>query len=401
MSWRDTFALALEALLGNKLRAGLTMLGMIIGVGAVVLLVSIGNGARNYITSEFEGLGSNLIIINPGKTDKKGGFGPPMSGKRKLTLSDVEALKRQALNLDGVTGIMFGAVSVKYGDRVHNISTMGTNEQLVNIFNFKVQYGSFFSHDEDEAGRRVAVLGYGIAQNLFGDDNPLGKQIKINESEHRVIGVLQKQGSSLGFNMDEISFIPTRSAMRVLNNDNLMGLRARARAKVSVDDAVKETTEILKARRNGEEDFTVLTQASLLDTMNTILGMLTFVLGGIAMISMVVGGIGIMNIMLVSVTERTREIGVRRAVGARRKDVLRQFIAEAIALSIVGGFIGLVGSASLTYIVYFAVPKFDMRAPVWIMIPAFLISTVVGIVFGVWPARKASKIETIDALRYE
>lgn len=402
MRWREVFYLAFEALISNKLRAGLTMLGMIIGVGAVVLLVSIGNGARNYILHEFQGMGTNLISIQPGKTDKKTGFGPPMGGSRKkLTLMDVESLSRQGLNLEAVSGIIFGAVNVKYGESSHNVSMLGANDQLIKLFNFKVQFGAFFSHEEDEAGRRIAVLGYEVAGRLFGDENPLGKQVKINESEHRVVGVLTRQGQSLGFNMDEIVFTPTRTAMRVLNEDKLTGIRAKARSKVSVDDAVQEITEILKLRRNGEVDFTVLTQFSLLATLNTILGMLTTVLGGIAMISMVVGGIGIMNIMLVSVTERTREIGVRRAVGARRSDILKQFIAEAVALSIVGGLIGLLGSAALTYIVYFAVPSFDMRAPVWILGPAFLLSTGVGIVFGVWPARKASHIETIDALRFE
>ena len=398
----EIIILAYEALISNKLRAGLTMLGMIIGVGAVVLLVSIGNGAKNYITHEFEGMGSNLIIINPGKTDKKGGFGPPMSSvKHKLSIHDVESLERFAFNLDGVTGIVFGSGSVKAEGQTNNVNIMGTRDTLTRIFNIKIGQGAFFSHEEEEAGRRVVVLGYNIAHNLFGDESALGKLVKVNDSEHRVVGVTQKAGETLGFNMDDIAMVPTRDAMRIFNDDKLMGIRAKAKARVSVDDAVQEVKDILKLRHNGEEDFTVLTQVSMLATMNTILGMLTFVLGGIAMISMLVGGIGIMNIMLVSVTERTREIGIRRAVGARRKDVLRQFIAEAIVLSLVGGLIGLVGSASITYIVYFAIPKFDMRAPAWILFPAFGISSVVGIVFGVWPAHKASKIETIEALRFE
>jgi putative ABC transport system permease protein len=170
---------------------------------------------------------------------------------------------------------------------------------------------------------------------------------------------------------------------------------------VSIDDAVAEITEILKRRHNGQEDFTVVTQVSMLDSMNTIMGMLTYVLAGIAMISMLVGGIGIMNIMLVSVTERTREIGIRRAVGARRSDVLRQFLVEAISLSCLGGMIGLLGSVSLTYLVWIALPKFDMRAPLWVLFPAFGLSVGTGVIFGVWPARKAARLETIDALRYE
>ncbi|MGZ3699978.1 MAG: ABC transporter permease, partial [Bdellovibrionota bacterium] len=309
--------------------------------------------------------------------------------------------EKQALNLEAVTGIVFGAGSIKTPDHTVNVSILGANEKLVRIFNIKVNQGGFFSKEEEESGRRVAVLGYTVARNLFGDENALGKLVKINESEFRVIGVTEKTGESLGFNMDELAFIPTRPAMRVFNEDKLFGIRSNAKSKVSVDDAVEEIKTILKARHNGEEDFTVTTQTGMLDTMNTILGMLTFVLGAIAMISMLVGGVGIMNIMLVSVTERTREIGIRRAVGARRTDILKQFIAEAIALSITGGMAGLVGSTTLTYLVWFFVPKFDMRAPVWILGPAFLMSSVIGVAFGVWPAFKASKIETIEALRFE
>ncbi|MGK5085972.1 ABC transporter permease [Bdellovibrionota bacterium FG-2] len=401
MPLTEVLLLALESFRGNKMRSGLTMLGMIIGVGAVVLLVSIGNGAKNYITHEFEGMGTNLLVVQPGRTDKKMGLGPPMgSAKEKLTLGDVEALERQSFNLDAVTGILFGAGTVKFEDRTVNINVLGANDKLTKILNISIGQGTFFSADI-EYGRRVVVLGFEVARRLFGDADPLGKLVKINDSEHRVIGVTHKTGQSLGLNLDDIAFIPTLSAMRIFNEDKLFGIRARAKAKVSVDDAVAEMTEILKVRHRGEEDFTIVTQYSMLQTMNTILGMLTFVLGGIAMISMVVGGIGIMNIMLVSVTERTREIGIRRAVGARRKDVLRQFIVEAIALSLVGGMIGLLGSVTITYIVYWFVPRFDMRAPLWVMWPAFLLSMGTGVIFGVWPARKAARIETIEALRYE
>jgi len=402
MPIRETIFLAIEAVLANKLRSALTMLGLIIGVGAVVLLVSIGNGARNYITHEFEGLGTNLILVQPGRTDSKSGLGPPIrSAKQKLTLADVEALDQQATNLDAVTGIMFGTGTVKSQDNSISVNIFGSNDRFIRIFNMQVGQGSFFSREEEDTGRRVAVLGYNSAKQLFGDTNPLGRLVKINESEHRIEGVMKKSGESLGFDMDNLVFIPTRPALRIFNEDKLFGIRARAKSKASVQDAVEEIRAILKQRQNGEENFTIETQVSILETMNTILGMLTYVLGGIATISMIVGGIGIMNIMLVSVTERTREIGIRRAVGARRVDVLRQFLAEAVALSVTGGLIGLSGATLLTYIVYWALPKFDMRAPVWILLPAFLVSAVIGIVFGVWPAYQASKIETIDALRYE
>ncbi len=402
MSLREVFRLAFESLLSNRLRAGLTMLGMIIGVGAVVLLVSIGNGAKNYITGQFESLGTNFIVIQPGKRESKSGFGPPMGmAKQKLTLGDVDALEKTGMNLDAVSGLMFGNGAAQANDKKKNISIMGTNEQFNRIFKLDLQFGEYLSKEEADNGRRVAVIGFNIASELFGAEAAVGRQIKLNDVEHRVIGVVHRSGEKLGLNIDEMAIVPTRSAMRIFNEDKLFGIRAKSKSKVSLNDAVSEIRDILKARHNGEEDFTVVTQSAMLDTMNTILGMLTYVLGGIAMISMLVGGIGIMNIMLVSVTERTREIGIRRAVGARRADVLRQFLYEAIVLAVTGGMLGLMGSAGITYLLYWAIPSFDMRAPVWILVPAFLLSVVIGVVFGVWPARRAAQIETIDALRFE
>lgn len=400
MPLSEILLLSFESFFANKLRTGLTMLGMIIGVGAVVLLVSIGNGARNYITSEFEGLGTNMIMIQPGKSDKRT-FGPPVGGaKEKLTEADVEAVERQALSVEAVTGIVFGTGQIKYLDRSSNSMVLGSNDKFPRIINLKIRNGEFFTSESD-VGRRVAVLGANVARDLFDEEEAVGKLIKINESDYRVIGVTAKAGQSLGLNMDDMVFVPVRAAMKLFNEDKIMGIRARAKSKVGLDDAVAEITEIIKARHNGEEDFTVLTQLSMLQTMNTILGMLTYVLGGIAMISMVVGGIGIMNIMLVSVTERTKEIGIRRAVGARQVDILKQFIVEAVCLSVFGGMIGLLGSVSLTYLIYFIAPKFDTRAPLWIVIPAFFVSAATGVLFGVWPARKAARIETIEALRFE
>jgi putative ABC transport system permease protein len=223
----------------------------------------------------------------------------------------------------------------------------------------------------------------------------------MNESEFRVVGVLDEMGDKLGLNFDELGFIPTQAALRLFNDDKLFGIRAKASSRVGVDDAVAEITEILKERRDGEEDFTVITQVSMMESMNTILDMLTYVLGAIAAISMVVGGIGIMNIMWVTVVERTQEIGIRRAVGARRRDILQQFLAEAVALSMLSGFLGVGGALVITYGLHFFFPSFDMRAPLWILIPAFLVALVVGVAFGVGPAWRASRIETLDALRYE
>jgi len=245
------------------------------------------------------------------------------------------------------------------------------------------------------------VIGRNIAQDLFGDDEPLGRSIKLNESEFKIVGVLAPMGNKVGLNFDELAFIPTQAALKLFNEDKLFGIRATASSREAMDDAVAEIAEILKERRDGEEDFTIITQISMMESLNTILSMLTYVLAAIAAISMVVGGIGIMNIMWVSVVERTQEIGIRRAVGAQRRDILQQFLAEAIGLSVLSGGVGVGGATILTYALHILLPSFDMRAPWWIVIPAFLLALLVGVVFGVAPAWRASRIETLDALRYE
>lgn len=402
MSLREIFRLSIESLMGNRFRAGLTMLGMVIGVAAVVLLVSIGNGAKQYILNEFEGMGTNLIIVQPGKTDRKGSFGPPMgSSQRKMAVADVVAIEKRAFNIEAVTGVVFGTATVKYEETTSNVNLFGSNDLFISIINLKVGKGQWYSREEDDYGRRVVLLGHDVAINLFGNEEPIGRTVRINQGEFKVIGVMAGSGNKLGMNFDQFVFVPTHAAMRLFNDDKLFGIRAKAKSRAGVDDAVEEIRQILKDRRNGEEDFTIITQGALLGSMTTILNMLTYVLGAIAAISMLVGGIGIMNIMLVTVAERTAEIGVRRAVGARRVDILKQFLAEAITLSMIGGMLGLLLAVSVTSVAYWFLPSFDLRAPLWIMAPAFAVSVMIGVLFGVWPARKASRIETLDALRFE
>lgn len=402
MQYKEILRMSVESLLAQKLRTSLTVLGMVIGVGAVVLLVSLGEGAKKYVLREFEGLGTNLIVVQPGKSDKKTHLGPPIgAAQRKMTTADVAAIERKALNLEAVSGLVLGTVSVRYEDAISNITVFGSNEQFPHIITLLMGQGSFFTREEDEYGRRVVVLGKNIAQQLFGDDDPIGRAVKLNESEFRVVGVLAPMGDKLGLSFDELGFIPTEAALKLFNEEKLFGIRAKASSRVSVDDAVAEITEILKERRDGEEDFTVMTQVSMMESMNTILSMLTYVLAAIAAISMLVGGIGIMNIMWVSVVERTQEIGIRRAVGARRRDILQQFVAEALGLSLLSGGVGVGGAVLITYVLHFFFPAFDMRAPLWIVLPAFILALLVGGIFGVGPAWRASRIETLDALRYE
>ena len=398
----ESSKLALEALWSNRMRTTLTMLGMVVGVFAVIVLVSLGQGAKNYILAEFEGLGSNIIIIQPGKSDKKSTFAPPIGvSQKKLTLLDVTALEKRALNTVAISGLVLGTASVRHQDAISNNNVFGANEQFPNILNLPFSQGSYFTRDDDSSGRRVAVLGIALAKVLFGNEAPVGKMVKINQSEFRVIAILSPMGDKLGLNLDEFAIIPTTAALRLFNEDKLFGIRAKASSKASVDDAVSEIADILKERRNGEEDFTIITQGALMESMNTILDMLSYVLGGIAGISMLVGGIGIMNIMLVSVTERTAEIGIRRAVGARRKHILVQFLFEAGLLSLLSGSAGVLGAYAAILITNSFLTTFQLAAPIWIVVPSFLMAGAVGGIFGVWPARMASRIEILDALRYE
>jgi putative ABC transport system permease protein len=402
VQYKEILRLSMESLVAQKLRTVLTVLGMVIGVGAVVLLVSLGQGAKNYVMEEFEGLGSNLIVIQPGKSDRKTHMGPPVgAAQRKMTIADVSAIERKALNVEAVSGLVLGTVSVRHEDSLSNITVFGTNDRFPDILSISIGRGGYFTREEDEYKRRVVVLGRNVVEQLFGDEDPIGRTVKLNESEFRIVGVLAPMGDKLGLNFDELGFIPTEAALKLFNEDKLFGIRVKASSRGSIDDAAAEITEILKERRDGEEDFTVITQVSMMESLGTILNMLTYVLAAIAAISMIVGGIGIMNIMWVSVVERTQEIGIRRAVGARRRDILQQFLAEAVGLSVLSGGVGVGGATLLTHVLHLIFPSFDMRAPIWIVVPAFALALLVGVVFGVAPAWRASRIETLDALRFE
>lgn len=398
----EVVRLAFESLFAHKFRAALTMLGLVIGVFAVVTLVSLGQGAKRYVLNEFQSLGTNLIIIQPGRTDERNKFGPPAGNTaRKMTVRDVEALERKAVNIQAVTGLILASGTIKFEEAVSSIRVFGSNEQFPQILSMPVGDGSFFSKEEHDSGRRVVVLGGEVKRDLFGEESAIGRTVKLNNSEFRVVGVLAKVGEKLGFNLDEFALIPTNAALRLFNEDKLFGIRAKASARVTLQDAIDEVTEILKDRRNGEEDFTIITQASAMESLDRLLSMLSYMLGGIASISMLVGGIGIMNIMLVSVSERTSEIGIRRAVGAKRTDILKQFLTEAIVLSLIGGAIGIAASMLVAQGLHFAYPSFDMRPTASVILPAFGISALIGVLFGVWPAARAARIETLDALRHE
>jgi putative ABC transport system permease protein len=402
MNFLETFRVAFEAILSNKVRSGLTMLGVIIGVLAVILLVSIGEGARLYITKELTGLGTNLLIITPGKTTTSGGFHPPSAGTvRKLTYDDSLALRRRAWLLTDAVPIVLGTGKVKYQNRGRDTTVIGTTAEFERVRNLFVDTGSFVTQADVDSKAKVVVVGRKVKDELFGEENALGRVVMLSDARYRVVGVMRKKGMSLGWDVDDVVFIPVTSGQELFDTDAIFEIIASTPRAEDTDRAIAQIKDILIRRHAHKEDFTIQTQGALLSTMNTILGVLTAVLGGIAGISLLVGGIGIMNIMLVSVRERTREIGIRKALGARKQDILWQFMIEAVTLSAAGGVIGIVLGVGLALLIPVFVDVLPTSISVWSILTAFFFSGAVGVFFGVYPARRAALQDPIQALRYE
>ncbi len=398
----DHILSALTALTANKVRSALTMLGVIIGVLAVTLLVSVGDGARAYIDESLASIGTNLLSVHPGKRETRGGFGPPQSNvARPLTMDDVSALERQGTLLRPVSPIVSGGGPVRFENRQRDTMIFGVGGAFSDLRNMHVDEGSFIRDEDVEARRRVAVIGRTVARELFASDNPLGRPIRIADGRFRIVGILEKRGTSMGFDMDDLVFIPATAAQDLFGMENLNQIVTAARNKEEVPQAIAEIEEILGRRRNGEITFTVQSQDDLIGVFGTITTAMTAALLAIASVSLVVGGIGIMNIMLVSVRERTREIGVRRALGATQQDILLQFLIEALVLATFGGLAGLGIGAGIIGLVNTYAPDVPIKLSPWIGAIAFGASFVVGVVSGVVPARRAALLDPVDALRYE
>jgi putative ABC transport system permease protein len=325
-----------------------------------------------------------------------------MSGvAHKLTPEDELAVTRRGFSLDGVSGVVQGTATMRYQTRRRDSMALGAGVHLLEIRNLAVEAGRWFS-DEDVSGhRRYVVIGRTIQQELFGTENPLGKTLKVNDAEFRVIGILEHKGQSLGFDMDDIALIPSSTSLDLFALEGYSVLMTRARDKASTDTAIEEITEVLKRRHNNQVDFTVISQDEMLATVNAIMGTMTAVLVAIAFISLVVGGIGIANIMLVSVRERTREIGVRRAVGATRTTILLQFLVEAIVISTLGGVIGLSLGAGIIALARVAIPGLPVQLSAWVVLTALGFAALVGVISGVMPARSAARLDPVEALRFE
>lgn len=392
---------ALDTLRANKVRAVLTTLGVIIGVLSVILLVSLGEGARQYLSETFAGLGSNLLQVAPGRRETKGFGAPPVGTVHKLTREDELALRHRAASVDGVSGVVNGGGTIRYQNRRRDTLVLGVGARFDEIRQMRVDQGHFFAEDDIEAHRRHCILGRTVVAELFGDENPLGKAIKVADSEFRIVGLMEHKGTTLGFDMDDIVFVPETTAMDLFATEGLTNILVRARDKVSVEPAMDEISDILRRRHNELTDFTIVSQDDMLATVNGIMATMSLMLIAIASISLLVGGIGIANIMLVSVRERTREIGVRRAVGAKRHHILIQFLLEAVVISLLGGIVGLTIGVVIIYGGRLLLPSLPMHLSLDVVAMAVGFSALVGVLSGVVPAQRAANLDPVEALRYE
>lgn len=404
MNIENIFAIAFKAILVNKVRSFLTMLGVIIGVGSVVLLTSIGTGLQAYITDQFADLGGNVIFVSPGNPFGEGGG---FAGEGAFIDATKPLLKRQQLNqilrnnrgliTEGVITAL-GTGEARYRDTTTRITLYGVTASYEQVMRTKAEKGQWFTDAQESSGDRVVMLGPKVAEELFGQVDPVGKRLRIDSRTYTVSGVLEEKGGGFGGpGFDNYIYLPLNTLFDDFNTELVDSFILEAVSQERVPEA-KAGVERTMSQFLEDKEFSVYDQSQLLDTINNILGVLTIGLGGIAAISLVVGGIGIMNIMLVSVTERTREIGLRKALGATPNIILLQFLIEAALLSIFGGLIGL----TLAYLGSLAIqPFFPARVTMDAIMLAFGVSTAVGLIFGAAPARRAAKLSPIEALRYE
>jgi len=397
VSLRDLLGFAARALRGHRLRTGLSLLGVAIGVAAVVTLTALGEGARLYVIGQFASIGTNLLIVVPGRTETTGGM-PGMGGvPNDLTLEDARAVLRGVPEIDKAAPIVMGTETVAFGERRRQVALVGATHEMLEVRRLGIASGRFLPPLEWDRSSPVAVLGQKSAAELFPGRDPVGQIVRVGDWRMRVIGVLAPRGQQLGVDMDDVAIVPVATAMKMLNRRSLFRLLLQVRAHGDLDRARDRVVRLI-AERHGEEDVTGITQDAVLGAFTSILGALTLALAGIASVSLAVAGVGIMNVMLVSVSERTREIGLLKALGAGRRQILLAFLAEAMLLSTAGGLLGLLVGWLAVRVLVAVYPALPATPPPWAVAAAFSLSVAVGAIFGVLPARRATRLDPVAAL---
>ncbi|MDY0212297.1 MAG: ABC transporter permease [Desulfuromonadaceae bacterium] len=399
--WWNTLMLALRAISRNLMRSFLTILGVVIGVAAVITMVTLGNGATKSVSDQISSMGSNLLMARPGQR-----FGPGASAAPQFKLADVEAVRTQISGIAAVAPVVGSAATAVYQANNWSTSVTGTTNEYFVAGNWEIASGREFNEAEENAGKAVCVIGASVRDKLFGQQNPVGADIRIKQFSCEVVGLLKSKGqSAMGSDQDDTVIMPLRTVQRRLaGNLDVSMIMVSVATNVSIDTVKQQLELLLRERRHltdfEEDDFRVLDTRQIADALTGTTRILTLLLGAVAAVSLLVGGIGIMNIMLVSVTERTREIGIRLAIGALEREVLLQFLIEAVALSSLGGLIGIVlaAGASIFLAGLMSVPYIFDPA---INLLSFVFSAAIGVIFGYFPARRAARLDPIDALRHE
>jgi putative ABC transport system permease protein len=396
---RDSAKFALQGLVGQPMRSGLTALGIAVGIAAVVLLTSLGEGVHRFVLAEFTQFGTNLIGITPGKTSTTGFSGAVISNVRPLSLDDAIALKRLPRVVASIP-VVQGNAAVEYGSRSRRTFVFGVGSAVPQVWQMRVAQGRFLPEDDPRVARAFAVLGSKVRTELFGSDNPLGRRIRIGSEHYRVLGVMESKGQMLGFDLDDAVFIPAARALALFNRDSLMEIDLLYAEGSRSSDVARRAREML-IDRHGSEDFTIITQDQMLEVLGSILNILTMAVGALGGISLLVGGVGILTIMTIAVNERKSEIGLLRALGAGRRQILSLFIGEAIVLASLGGLAGLVIGAGGAWLLGRIVPALPTHTSWSYVFLAEGLASLIGLLAGVLPARHAAGLDPIEALRAE
>ncbi len=399
MSFSDLIRLSLGAVFSHRLRSFLTALGIAVGIAAVVLLTSLGEGIHRFVLAEFTQFGTNLIGIAPGKTTTAGISGAIISNVRPMTLDDAQAMKRIPAVVAAVP-VVQGNAAVEFGQRSRRTFIFGVGPEAPQVWRFNVASGQFLPADDPRSPRALAVLGSKVNTELFGNRNSLGQRVRIGGERYRVVGVMESKGQMLGFDLDDAVYIPATRALSLFNRESLMEIDLLYAAGAGANEVAESARNLLIAR-HGSEDFTITTQEQMLEVLGSILNILTLAVGAVGGISLLVGGVGILTIMIIAVNERTSEVGLLRALGAGRQQILALFIGEAVVLAGVGGLAGLVIGAGGAWLLHITVPALPTHTPWSYAVLAELLATVIGLAAGVLPAIRAANLNPIDALRAE